>query len=92
MKVKVRFAGLLRRYVGEREAEFDIPDGSTTADLLVQLGKTYGARLPHGLWDKETSTFHRSMRLARVDAGTIGPDEPLNDGDELLVIFALAGG
>jgi len=92
VKVNVRFAGLFRRYVEEREAEFDIPDGSTAADLLVLLGKTYGPKLPHGLWDEESCTFHRSMRLARVDAGTIGPEERLRDGDELLVIFALAGG
>ncbi len=92
MKVKVRFAGLFRRYVGEREAEFEIPDGSTAGDLLVLLGKTYGHCLPDGLWDDESLKFHRSMRLARVDAGTIDPDETLREGDELLVIFALAGG
>lgn len=92
MKVKVRFAGLFRRYVGEREADFEIPDGSTAGDLLVTLGKTYAACLPDGLWDQESLKFHRSMRLARVDAGTIDSDEMLFDGDELLVIFALAGG
>ena len=92
MKVKVRFAGLFRRYVGEREAEFEIPDGSTAGDLLVLLGKSYGHCLPDGLWDDESLKFHRSMRLARVDAGTIDPDETLREGDELLVIFALAGG
>ena len=92
MKVKVRFAGLFRRYVGEREAGFEIPDGSTAGDLLALLGRTYGNSLPDGLWDEESGTFHRSMRLARVDVGTIGPDEKLRDGDELLVIFALAGG
>jgi len=92
VKVKVRFAGLSRRYVGEREAEFEIPDGSTAGDLLVLLGKTYGHCLPDGLWDDESLKFHRSMRLARVDAGTIDPDETLREGDELLVIFALAGG
>ena len=88
----MRFAGLFRRYVGEREAEFEIPDGSTAGDLLVLLGKTYGHCLPDGLWDDESLKFHRSMRLARVDAGTIDPDETLREGDELLVIFALAGG
>jgi len=92
VKVKVRFAGLFRRYVGEREADFDIPEGSTAGDLLVLLGKTYGSLLPKGLWDEESCTFHRSMRLARVGAATIDPEEELRDGDELLVIFALAGG
>ena len=88
----MRFAGLFRRYVGEREADFEIPDGSTAADLLVLLGRTYADKLPDGLWDDESLTFHRSMRLARVDVGTIDGEEKLSDGDELLVIFALAGG
>ena len=92
MKVRVRFAGLFKRYVGEPGRDFDLPEGSTAGDLLATLGDTYGSRLPDGLWDEGSRTFHKSMRLARVDAGTIGPAEPLRDGDELLVIFALAGG
>jgi len=90
--VTVRFAGLFRRYTGERERDFDLPDAAGPADLLRMIGNEYGGRLPPGLFDAETGRFHRSVRLARVGSGTIGENDALSDGDEVIVIFALAGG
>lgn len=90
--VKVRFAGLFRRYAGEQDRTFDIPDGSCSADLLRLIGEEYGERLPPGLWDAESNRFHRSVRLARLGSGSLDDAEMLSEADEILVIFALAGG
>ena len=92
MQVEVRFAGLFRRYTGERERVFDIPDGSTAGDLLLLIGREYGSRLPKNLWDDESGRFHRSIRLARSGSPTLDETEVLRDGDKILLIFALAGG
>jgi molybdopterin converting factor small subunit len=92
MQVEVRFAGLFRRYVGEQEKVFDIPDGSTAGDLLLLIGREYSSRLPKNLWDAESGHFHRSIRLARSGSPRLDETEVLRDGDEILLIFAMAGG
>ncbi|MCJ7652786.1 MAG: MoaD/ThiS family protein [Actinobacteria bacterium] len=92
MQVEVRFAGLFRRYVGEQEKVFDVPDGSTAGDLLLLIGKEYGPRLPKNLWDEQSGRFHRSIRIARSGSPRLDETELLRDGDNILLIFALAGG
>jgi molybdopterin converting factor small subunit len=92
VRVVVRFAGLFRRYVGERERVFDIPDDSTAGDLLLLIGREYGSRLPPNLWDEESGRFHRSVRIARSGTPVLDESEALREGDEILFIFALAGG
>lgn len=92
MQVLVHFAGLFRHYVGEKERVFDIPDGSSAGDLLRLIGNEYAARLPKNLWDEESGRFHRSIRLARNGSPTSDETELLQDGDDILLIFALAGG
>ena len=91
MQVNVRFIGLFRRYVGEQEKVFDIPDGSSAGDLLLLIGREYGPRLPRNLWDDESGRFHRSIRLARGNAA-LAETDGLRDGDEIVLLFALAGG
>lgn len=91
MQIKVRFVGLFRRYTGEQEKSFEIPEGSSAGELLLLIGREYGPRLPRNLWDDESGRFHRSIRLARSNAALAETDE-LRDGDEIVLLFALAGG
>ncbi len=85
-------AGLFRHYAGERERVFDVPEGSCAGDLLRLIGKEYGNRLPASLYDPEKERFHRSIRLARLGSGALNDEDPLSEGDEVLVLFTLAGG
>lgn len=91
MQVNVRFIGLFRKYVGEQEKAFDLPDGSSAGELLRLIGLEYGARLPPNLWDDKSGRFHRSVRVARSNAALAETDE-LSDDDEIILLFALAGG
>jgi len=91
LKVHVRYVGLFAKYVGERERDFDLPDGATADDLLGRLADQYRETLPESFMDKETGRLHKSVRLAAT-SGAIGPEQELNDGDNLLVLFTLAGG
>jgi molybdopterin converting factor small subunit len=91
LKVHVRYVGLFAKYVGERDRDFDLPDSSTADDLLARLADQYVDTLPANFRDLETGRLHRSVRLARA-SGAISNDEPLEDGDNLLVLFTLAGG
>jgi molybdopterin converting factor small subunit len=91
LKIHVRYVGLFARYVGEREWDFDVLKGSTAGDLLLTIAGHYQESLPESIRDKETGRLHRSVRLARA-GGAISEDEKLQDGDDLIVLFTLAGG
>ena len=92
MKVEVHFVGLFSRYIGEKERAFDIPDGSSAGDLLRLIGNEYCSRLPPNLWNTDSGRFHRSIRLAINGRPTPDETQLLQDGDNILLIFALAGG
>jgi len=92
MRVTVRFFGLFKRYAGEAQRVFDLPEGSCTDDLLRLIGEEHGSRLPDHLWDPESGRFHRSVRITRGKGPALGEMETLEEGDELLLLFAMAGG
>jgi len=77
MKVAVEIQGILRRPHGSPSEQLDVPDGTTAAQLIAQLG--YRER------------EQRALRLAR--AGQIlDPGAPLADGDRLIVFAPVGGG
>jgi len=92
MQVTVRFFGLFKRYAGEAQSVFDLPEGSCAGDLLRLIGEEYGSRLPDHLRNAETGRFHRSVRITRGKGPALGENEMLKEGDELLLLFAMAGG
>jgi len=92
VKVTVRFFGLFKRYIGEGERVFDLPEGSSAGDLLRLIGEEYGQRLPADLWDTDPGRFYRTVRVSRKGGPFLDETEPLNDGNELLLLFTVAGG
>ncbi len=92
MQVTVRFFGLFKRYIGEASRTFELPEGASAGDLLARVGEEYGASLPSDLWDPASRRFHRTVRLSRAGGPFITGSEPLSDGDELLLLFSMAGG
>jgi molybdopterin converting factor small subunit len=93
MQVKVRFTGMIRHYTGEKEKIYDMPEGAGLSDLLLMIGKEYGFRLPHNMWDGENERFHPSIRATRRGAPLAEDDqEPLNEGDEIYIHSRMAGG
>jgi molybdopterin converting factor small subunit len=92
MQVTVRFFGLFKRYTGNAQRVYDLPEGSCAGDLLRLIGEDYGPRLPADLWDAESGRFHRSVRIIRRGGTYLGETETLYDGNELLLLYAMAGG
>lgn len=92
MRVKVRFTGMIRHYVGEKERDYDLPEGSTAGDLLLLLGREYGSRMPAHMWNRERERFHPLVIAMRKGEPLHGEDGPLRDGDEIFLLSRLAGG
>ncbi|GEM_PF-204088 len=92
MRVKVRFTGMIRHYVGEKEREYELPEGSTAGDLLRLLGRDYGPCMPAQMWDSEREKFHPLVIAMRKGEPLAGGNGPLRDGDEIFLLSRLAGG
>jgi molybdopterin converting factor small subunit len=92
LQVKVRFAGLTRHYIGEKEKVYELPEGASVGDLLASIGRDYGSRLPRQMWDEKKERLHHSIRAARRGSPLAEDDEVLEHGEEIYIISRMAGG
>jgi molybdopterin converting factor small subunit len=92
MLVKVRFTGIVRHYIGVKEREFELPQGSNAGDLLCLIGKEYASRLPENMWDVCGERFHPLIKAGRKGEPFADEDEVLSDRDEIFIISRMAGG
>jgi len=51
--VKVKFYGVIKNVVDEREAELVLPDGSRVRDLIASLAERYGPRFAERMLTSE---------------------------------------
>lgn len=92
MRIKVRLTGLMRHYIGEKEIDYELPRGARVSDLMLEVGRKYGSRLPDQMWDAERERFHSTIIAIRKGSPPINSDEPLRPGDEIYIISRIAGG
>lgn len=81
MRIKVKFFALYREIVGLREAQADLPPGSTALDLWNSFAGTHpqlAPNLPH-------------TRFA-VNGEYTDPNTTLQEGDEVVFIPPVSGG
>jgi molybdopterin converting factor small subunit len=96
MKITVRLGAPLSQVVGETRVILTLPEGTTAADVLAELGRRYpdfdaglggrGLRTP---LDQIPYALFVNTRPVPLDhaAGT-----PLRDGDRLSLFLPVAGG
>ena len=92
MRVKVRFTGIVRHYVGVREKDYELPEGSRVADLLLLIGREFTARLPANMWDAREERFHPLIKAGRKGSPFAEDEEEVRDGDEIFILSRMAGG
>lgn len=92
MRVKARFTGLMRHYAGDSEKVYELPEGARISDLLLEVGRDYGSRLPHKMWDAEKERFHHTVIAARSGSPPVDEGEPLSPEDEIYILSRMAGG
>jgi molybdopterin synthase catalytic subunit len=81
MLVKCLFFATLKDIVGSRQMSLDVPSGTTVADLLTQLERTY-PRI------KE----YRSVVLTAINEEYVDPRTLIADGDEVAIFPPVSGG
>jgi molybdopterin converting factor subunit 1 len=79
--VRVRLFARLAQLAGTREAEVELGEGLTAADVLAVLTRTY----------PELGGLDAGVRFA-VNAEYVPDTHPLSDGDEVALIPPVSGG
>ncbi|MGB9586502.1 MAG: MoaD/ThiS family protein [Anaerolineales bacterium] len=92
MKILLKPIGDLHDYFGREPLEIQLPDNAEAKDLLIAIGERWGSNLPMYLWDSQKCTFRGPVFLV-VDSKVLkDPHTPLRDGQEVVLLKALAGG
>lgn len=92
MQVRVCFAGLLRRYIGEKEGSLDLPEGATVDDLIMEVAVVYRDRFPANFLPEGQHSFTRLIQASRRGGPFYKPGEKLEEGAEIMLMSRLAGG
>ena len=92
MRVQVFYTGLLRRYIGIKEEQLELPEGATADDLIARVAVTYRDRFPANFLPEGQSTFTQFVRATYRGGRACGGDVRLEEGDQLNLLSRLAGG
>jgi molybdopterin converting factor small subunit len=92
MKIKVIFHGILSDWAGVADTFITLPPGETLGDLLLEVHRLYGPKMPFQLRDKNDQDFFQAFWIIkgveRIDEITTR----LREGDELRLLLPMAGG
>jgi molybdopterin converting factor small subunit len=92
MKIRAFFHGILADWVGTPQAEFLLPDGGNFGDLLSEIKKAHGTKIPPQLSNKSQEEFNRAVWAMRGQEKLTEPTTKLKDGEEIKFFLTLAGG
>ena len=90
MKVRVRFYGMVHDEVGQREIEYELPDGSSVKDLVNEILVDYPV-LNEMFYD-ENGGFRDYLEIAVNQVSVIGLCNALNDDDYVQIMPPIGGG
>ena len=92
MNITAQFHGILADWVGTPSASFKLSEGSSWADLMLEIGRRYSQNMPAQLWNQKATSFNKKVRAFR-DAKALDPaDNTLADGDVITFMLLIAGG
>jgi len=83
MHIFVRLAEPFWRVVGQRELEIDLPENAQVQDLLTRLCQQYPAL---------AGELSASPPIIFSGDEEVSPDDILNTGDRIHLVWAVAGG
>lgn len=92
MNITAQFHGILADWVGTPSASFELTQGSTITDLILEISRRYRQNMPDQLWDQKTNSFNKKIRAFK-DAKALDPaNNLLADGDFITFMVLIAGG
>ena len=93
MRVLFKSFGPIRRLLGKKVIEVEVPEGSTVRQVVDIVVKQSGEALYKLIMDKDKISGNLIVILNRKDVDTLGGvDIVVNDGDEIAILPHVQGG
>jgi sulfur carrier protein ThiS len=92
MNVVLKAIGDLKDYLGKEPREVELPQNARVRDLLKYIEQHWGAGLPAYLWDFKKHQFRGPIVLVINKKAVQDLEAPLQDGIEISIMRAIAGG
>ncbi|MBA7597684.1 hypothetical protein ES703_04690 [subsurface metagenome] len=92
MRVEVTFFNIVRYYAGMPGMEVELSDAITLGELLQEVGRRVGDKLPVWMWDSQNQAFHRGILMFVNNEQVRDLAHPLHDGSQVSLSVSLSGG
>ncbi|MCS7094575.1 MAG: MoaD/ThiS family protein [Thaumarchaeota archaeon] len=90
MRVRTLYFARLKELTGRESEELEVPDGSLCIDVVRELVRVHGSRMSAYVLD-DNGNLRKSFALA-INGRKVGLDEPVSDGDTVVIIPPISGG
>ena len=95
MKIKVHYISLVKSYTKTSQEEFNVAECSVLSDVLNNIADKYGKPFTQEVYDPQChemkSTFVAMVNGVHMDQ-LKGPNTPLKDGDNVILMSLMTGG
>jgi hypothetical protein len=92
MKITLKSIADLRDYFGREPVVLDLPEGATLQQVVEAIAARWGKALPAYMWDGARPGFRGPILLLVDKKVQQDFSVALQDGQEVIVMKALAGG
>jgi sulfur carrier protein ThiS len=92
MNVVIKGIGDLKDYLGKEPREVELPQNARVKDLLMSVEQHWGSGFPPYLWDFEKHQFRGPIVLVINKKAVQDLESLLQDGIEISIMRAIAGG
>jgi hypothetical protein len=92
MKVNITFCGPLAGYTGIEKAKIELSEMARFEDLLSEIGRKYGPKMPQLIWDADRVRFTHHVLAVKGFRHLTDLKEPLNNEEEIKFFLIMVGG
>ena len=92
MKINITFCGPLADYTGVEKAKIELSGKARFDDLLFEIGRKYGPKMPQLIWDAARVRFSHHVLAVKEFRRLTDLKEQLNNEEEIKFFLIMVGG
>ncbi|MEJ2728460.1 MAG: MoaD/ThiS family protein [Deltaproteobacteria bacterium] len=92
MKINITFCGPLAGYTGVEKTKIELSEKACFEDLLSEIGRRYGSKMPQLIWDVARVRFSHHVLAVKGLRHLTDLKEPLNNEEEIRFFLIMVGG